>query len=108
MNTSRMQEWRASHGRRVPEPAAARATRGESPTPDEPSARRVGRRVAELAAMVALGVLAVLVGPGLGGLRRHMARASPGWLAAAVGLEALSALSYVVVFRAVFCPRMRS
>lgn len=55
--------------------------------------------------VVAIAVL-VVVGPGLGDLRRHLAHASGGWLVGAVVLEVLSALSYVVIFRAVFCPRM--
>jgi uncharacterized membrane protein YbhN (UPF0104 family) len=74
--------------------------------PDELGRPHVWRRVAEIAATVAVVVILVLVGPGLGTLRRHIVRASPGWLAAAVALEALSALSYVLIFRAVFCPRM--
>lgn len=74
--------------------------------PDELNTRHVWRRMAELAAAVAVIGLLVLVGPGLGTLRRQIARGSPGWLAAGVGLEALSALSYVLIFRAVFCPRM--
>jgi len=75
--------------------------------PAELSPRRVRRRLLELAAVVALIAVLVLVGPGLGSLRHHLAHASAGWLLAGVGLELLSALAYVVVFRAVFCPRMR-
>lgn len=75
--------------------------------PAELSPRRVRRRLLELAAVVALIVVLVMVGPGLGSLRHHLAHASAGWLLAGVGLELLSALAYVVVFRAVFCPRMR-
>ncbi len=74
--------------------------------PDQLSPRRLGQRMAELAAVgAALGVV-VIVGPGLGDLRSRFAHGSPGWLAAAVMLEVLSALSYVVLFRAVFCSRM--
>ena len=54
---------------------------------------------------VAVGVI-VLTSPGLGELRRTIVNADPVWLAAAVGLEVLSVLSYVVIFRAVFCTRM--
>jgi uncharacterized membrane protein YbhN (UPF0104 family) len=54
---------------------------------------------------VLIGIL-VLVGPGLGSLRTQLRHASAGWLAAAVALEVLSALSYVLVFRVVFCRRM--
>jgi uncharacterized membrane protein YbhN (UPF0104 family) len=54
---------------------------------------------------VLIGIV-VLVGPGLGDLRHHLAHARPVWLVAAGGLEVLSALCYVVIFHAVFCPRM--
>jgi uncharacterized membrane protein YbhN (UPF0104 family) len=74
--------------------------------PEELSPRRVRRRLAEFAAVLAVVVLLVLVGPGLGSLRARLAHASPGWLAAAIALEVLSALSYVVLFRSVFCRRM--
>jgi uncharacterized membrane protein YbhN (UPF0104 family) len=47
-----------------------------------------------------------MFGPDLGRLRQHLANASPGWIVAGVALEVLSALSYVVIFRAVFCARM--
>ncbi len=74
--------------------------------PDELSSRHWRRRLLQLAALGAVVVLLVLFGPGLGGLREHIAHASPGWLLLGVGLEVLSALSYVVIFRAVFCARM--
>ena len=52
-----------------------------------------------------IGVL-VLTGPGLGELRTRLADASAGWLCAGVAFEVLSALAYVVILRAVFCPSM--
>jgi uncharacterized membrane protein YbhN (UPF0104 family) len=55
---------------------------------------------------VVIGVL-ILVGPGLGSVRHHVAHAAPGWVAVGVVLELLSALCYVVIFRTVFCHRMR-
>ncbi|HEY2435672.1 MAG TPA: lysylphosphatidylglycerol synthase transmembrane domain-containing protein [Solirubrobacteraceae bacterium] len=74
--------------------------------PDELSPQRLRRRLLELAAVgVVIGIV-VLTGPGLGQLRSEVAHGSPGWLIAGVGLEVLSAISYVVIFRAVFCPRM--
>jgi hypothetical protein len=74
--------------------------------PDELSARRLGRRLLEFAAVgVAIGIV-VVTGPVLGRVRSEVAHASLGWLIAGVGLDVLSALSYVVIFRAVFCPRM--
>jgi uncharacterized membrane protein YbhN (UPF0104 family) len=77
-----------------------------SPASHEAALKRLRRRLLELAALgVAVGVF-VLTGPGLGHLRRDVEHASVGWLILGIGLEALSALSYVVIFRAVFCPRM--
>jgi len=74
--------------------------------PDELSPRHVGRRLLEFALVgVVIGLL-VLLGPGLGSLRQRVSHASPGWLAVGMALEVLSALSYVVIFRAVFCRRM--
>ena len=76
------------------------------PLPDELSPRRLWRRLAQFAGVgVVIGVV-VLAGPGLGELRSSLAHASAGWLLAGVGFEVLSALSYVLIFRAVFCPRM--
>ena len=74
--------------------------------PEELSPRRVGRRLLQFAAVLVVVVLVVVAGPGLGSLRATLAHASPGWLVAGVGLELLSALSYVVIFRAVFCQQM--
>jgi uncharacterized membrane protein YbhN (UPF0104 family) len=85
---------------------AASAESSESVMPDELSPRHLWRRLLEFAAVgIAIGIV-VLTGPGLGQLRSEIAHASMGWLIAGVGLEVLSALSYVVIFRAVFCPRM--
>ncbi len=74
--------------------------------PDELSPRRLRRRLIQLAAVAAALAFLVLVGPGLATLRTRLSHASAEWLAAGVALEVLSALSYVVIFRAVFCPRM--
>jgi uncharacterized membrane protein YbhN (UPF0104 family) len=74
--------------------------------PEELSPHRIRRRLLQMAVVVAAIALLVVVGPGLGSLRSELRNASPGWVAAAVGFEVLSALSYVVIFRAVFCQRM--
>jgi uncharacterized membrane protein YbhN (UPF0104 family) len=58
--------------------------------------------VALLAVLVAIVVLA----PGLGEVRHQLRDADGWWLAAAVGLEGASCLSYLAGFRPVFCPRM--
>jgi uncharacterized membrane protein YbhN (UPF0104 family) len=74
--------------------------------PDELNPRHLRARLLQLGALIAVVVGVVLLGPGLGGVRSRVARASPAWLAIAAALELGSALSYVVVFRSVFCPRM--
>jgi uncharacterized membrane protein YbhN (UPF0104 family) len=74
--------------------------------PEALSSRRIGRRLLQLAVVVAVVALIVLLGPGLGTVRDRISHAGGGWLGVGVVLEVLSALSYVVVFRAVFCPRM--
>jgi hypothetical protein len=85
---------------------AAGADSSRTVMPDELSPRHLRRRLLEFAAVGVLIGIVVLAGPGLGQLRSEVTHASPGWLIAGVGLEVLSALSYVVIFRAVFCPRM--
>lgn len=55
--------------------------------------------------VVVVAAVVALV-PGLADVRDGLARASPGWLALAAGLEVLSCLAYVVAFRAAFCARM--
>jgi uncharacterized membrane protein YbhN (UPF0104 family) len=47
-----------------------------------------------------------LVGPSLGSVRSRLSHASGGLLALGVALEIASCISYIVLFRAVFCPRM--
>jgi uncharacterized membrane protein YbhN (UPF0104 family) len=76
------------------------------PLPDGLSPRCLRRRLAELAGVGAVIGIIVLAGPGLGELRTRLEHASAGWLLAGVAFEVLSALSYVVIFRAVFCPTM--
>jgi uncharacterized membrane protein YbhN (UPF0104 family) len=78
----------------------------EAEIPDELSPRRLWRRLLEFALVGVVIVVVVLTVPSLGNLRHEIAHASAGWLVAGVALEVLSALSYVVVFRAVFCSRM--
>jgi uncharacterized membrane protein YbhN (UPF0104 family) len=51
-------------------------------------------------------VALVLALPGLGDVRRHLAHATPAWVGGGVALEVLSTLSYVAIFRSVFCARM--
>jgi uncharacterized membrane protein YbhN (UPF0104 family) len=74
--------------------------------PRELDLRRLARRAAQIALLVALLVLVVLLAPGLGEVRHLLARADPAWIAVAVALEALSCVSYVLMFRPVFCSHM--
>ncbi len=75
-------------------------------TPSELEPRRLRRRLLQLALVAwAVGVVVVL-GPGLDPLRDQLLTASATPLMIGAGLEVLSALSYVVIFRAVFCPQM--
>src|SRR5579862_5363302 len=79
--------------------AHASAPSGGAQMADELSPRHLRRRVVELAAIMAVLAIILVVGPGLGGVRSHLAHASPEWLAAAVVLEVCSCLAYVVLFR---------
>jgi uncharacterized membrane protein YbhN (UPF0104 family) len=74
--------------------------------PDELSPRHLRRGLLQLAGIGLVVVVIILVGPGLGSLRSRLGDASPGWLVAAGVLELLSTLSYVVIFRSVFCAKM--
>jgi uncharacterized membrane protein YbhN (UPF0104 family) len=75
--------------------------------PDHLSPRRIRRRLLQFAALGAAIATVVLAVPGLGELRARLSHASLAWLALAPSLEVVSVLCYVVLFRAVFCPRMR-
>src|SRR3954447_5469862 len=76
------------------------------PMPRQFDPSRLARRAA-----IAVGLLAVLgliawLAPGLGEVRRLLGRAEATWLLLAVGLEVAVGLSYVAMFRPVFCRRM--
>jgi uncharacterized membrane protein YbhN (UPF0104 family) len=64
------------------------------------------RRAVQLGAIVAVVTLVVAFAPGLGRLRDELAGASTGWLVAAIVLELLSGISYVLLLRPVFCRAM--
>jgi uncharacterized membrane protein YbhN (UPF0104 family) len=74
--------------------------------PDELSPRHLRRGLIQLSVVGLVVVLVVLVGPGLDALRDRLGDASGGWLVGAGVLELLSTLSYVVIFRSVFCAKM--
>jgi uncharacterized membrane protein YbhN (UPF0104 family) len=71
------------------------------------STSRLRRRVVTLVAVVVVVVAVISLVPGLAGLRSRFANADPTWLAAGAVLKVLSGVGYVVVFREVFCRKMR-
>jgi uncharacterized protein (TIRG00374 family) len=77
-----------------------------TPLPDELAPRRLARRLVAVLALLTALVLAALLAPGLAEVRDVLSRAAPGWLALAVAFELLSCVSYVLMFRPVFCRRM--
>ena len=79
---------------------------GVDALPDELTPRRLARRLVQVLALLGALVLVALLAPGLGEVRKRLDDAKPGWLALAVAFEALSCLSYVLMFRPVFCRRM--
>jgi uncharacterized membrane protein YbhN (UPF0104 family) len=74
--------------------------------PKEFDTRRLVRRALIVVAILAVVGLIVGLAPGLGEIRTLLQDADPAWIAVAVGLEALSCLSYVAMFRPVFCRHM--
>ena len=76
------------------------------PLPDELEGTKLRRRALQVAALLVVIGLVVSLAPGLGELRERLGDAEPAWLLLAVGLELLSCLSYVLMFKPVFCPRM--
>jgi uncharacterized membrane protein YbhN (UPF0104 family) len=56
--------------------------------------------------LLAVLISIVLLAPGLGEVRDKLAGARPWWIVLAVGLELLSCLSYVLMFRPIFCRHM--
>jgi uncharacterized membrane protein YbhN (UPF0104 family) len=75
--------------------------------PDDFAPARLGRHALEVFALIVVLVLIAVLAPGLGAVRDLLSSAAPGWLAVAVVFEALSFASYVLMFRPVFCRRMR-
>jgi uncharacterized membrane protein YbhN (UPF0104 family) len=74
--------------------------------PHEFDARRLVRRGAVAVALLGALVLVAALAPGLGEVRRLLGRAAWEWVVVAIVLEVLSSLSYVAMFRPVFCRQM--
>jgi uncharacterized protein (TIRG00374 family) len=76
------------------------------PLPGELTAPRLRRRLLQAVALLVVVGLVAWLAPGLGEVRDRLGEARPGWLALAVVLEVLSCLSYVLMFKPIFCARM--
>jgi uncharacterized membrane protein YbhN (UPF0104 family) len=68
--------------------------------------RALLRRAIPVFLAIAAIILIALLAPGLGEVRGLLEDASPGWIAIAVGFEALSFVSYIVMFAPIFCRGM--
>jgi uncharacterized membrane protein YbhN (UPF0104 family) len=74
--------------------------------PEEFAPRRLTRRTLEIVAVLVVAGLVLLLAPGLGSVRHLLSDAQPEWVALAVALEAMSCVSYVLMFRPIFCQSM--
>jgi uncharacterized protein (TIRG00374 family) len=74
--------------------------------PDEFEPRRLVRRTLQIVAALAVVGLVLLLAPGLGEVRDLLTEARPEWVALAVAFEAMSCVSYVLLFRPIFCHSM--
>ena len=89
-------------------PLRARRLTGPGPVamPREFEPRRLLRRVLQVAALLGVLLLIVFLAPGLGEVRSKLEGADPAWIAVAIGLEFMSCVSYVLMFRPIFCSHM--
>jgi uncharacterized protein (TIRG00374 family) len=76
------------------------------PLPDELQTDRVRRRALQVIGLIVVLLLVALLAPGLGEVRDRLSHAQPAWLLLGVALELLSCLSYLLMFRPIFCTRM--
>jgi uncharacterized membrane protein YbhN (UPF0104 family) len=90
----------------IADSAGASPTADPEPLPSEVSPHRLRRGLLRLGGLVAIAVVVVTLGPGLGELRSRFAQARPLWIVIACAFEVLSVLAYVPAFRTVFCTRM--
>ena len=74
--------------------------------PREFEPRKLARRTLQIVAALAVVGIVLLLAPGLGEVRDLLNKAQPEWVALAVAFEALSCVSYVVMFRPIFCQNM--
>jgi uncharacterized membrane protein YbhN (UPF0104 family) len=74
--------------------------------PEEFAPKRLARRTLQIVAALGVVGLVLLFAPGLGQVRHLLTKAQPEWVALAVALEAMSCVSYVFLFRPIFCQNM--
>ncbi len=74
--------------------------------PEEFQPRRLARRTLQIVAVFVVVGLVLLLAPGLGQVRQLLTQAQPEWVALAIAFEAMSCVSYVLLFRPVFCQSM--
>jgi len=86
--------------------SAAPLVADPEPLPGDVSPRRLRRGILRFGGLLAIAVVVVTLGPGLGDLRSQFAHTQPVWIVIACAFEVLSVLAYVPAFRAVFCTRM--
>jgi uncharacterized protein (TIRG00374 family) len=79
---------------------------GDVGLPSEFETRGLLKRTAQVTAALAVLVLVIVLAPGLGEIRTRLEGADPGWIALGVLFEALSCISYILMFRPIFCPKM--
>jgi uncharacterized membrane protein YbhN (UPF0104 family) len=85
-----------------PDSATSPAAAAETTLDERTASRKLLHGLISLAVLLALAAGLVLAVPGLRGVGRTVAHMQPGWVVAAVGLEILSCLGYVVAFLQVF------
>ena len=76
------------------------------PLPEEFSGSRLRRSLLIVGAIVVVVAALIVLVPGLSSLRDRFNGAVPGWLVFAAVLQLGSCVSYVLVFRGVFCRHM--
>jgi uncharacterized protein (TIRG00374 family) len=99
-----LDEVRTADGRGFTAKPTARTA--EVAMPEEFEPRRLARRTLQIVAALAVVGLVLLLAPGLGDVRDLLTEARPEWVALAVAFEAVSCVSYVLLFRPIFCQNM--
>jgi len=86
--------------------AAVAPAPGKGGMPDRLNPRHLLVRVAEIAVVIALVVIAINALPGLDEVRARLRGADPVWIVALALAEAGSCAGYLLVFRSTFCAQM--